>query len=124
VVIRITDNVQIISQYGIAGEMAKDNYFSLRPPYWEETFPTYADFLIKYGLSPICELLKSPFHEEKFAIFLRTDSTGSIITTLAKEQELEKTLFRLARFSRSAFRVQYALGALGYHLSSLAKGSG
>ena len=54
----MTDYTRFVSQYGVLGEISSDQRFSVRSPYWSESFSSYSLFFKKYGLSPICRLHK------------------------------------------------------------------
>lgn len=117
----MSDKVQIVSQYGILGEIEFSRQFSVKSPYWDEIFPLYSQFFTKYGLSPVCQLYENQYCKEKQTIFLKTDISGVILSTLPKEKEMEEILFDLAKVSPLAFRILFDFGALRYHLSRLVK---
>jgi hypothetical protein len=118
----MNENVRIVSQYGVLGEISSDRHFSVISPYWNESFSSHSLFLKKYGLSPVCHLYKHPSLKGKeLIILLETEGSGAISPTLNKEEELRKILFELVHKSLSAFQVLFHFGAMDYHLCSLAK---
>jgi hypothetical protein len=118
----MSDKLQIVSEYGVLGQLESNNQFSVKPLQWGETFPTYAHFSIKYGLSPVCIVSSGQFYsKEKLIVFVRGNKNG-FSSTFPEEQAIEKTLWECAKLSKpstSAFRVMFNLGASQYHLQSM-----
>lgn len=113
--------MKILFQYGVLGEISSDSQFSVISPYWKESFSSYPLFFKKYRLSPICRLYRHPTLGKEFIILLETKDSGVVQTTLDKEEELRRILSRFAPKSLSAYQMLFYLGAMEYHLCSIAR---
>ena len=74
----MTIEMQVVFEYGIIGEVLP-NQFSTSNSHWQENSTSYAHFSLKYGLSPICKIIKEePYMPEKTIAFIEAKTVGSI----------------------------------------------
>jgi|WetSurMetagenome_2_1015567.scaffolds.fasta_scaffold30491_1 hypothetical protein len=120
----MSDDFQVLSEYGVIGQVETNKQFSIKPFHWKETFQTYADFSLKYGISPICKIYKKQYPDKQSILFLRKNEQGSISVTFHEEQAIDNTLRQCRKhsdLSGSTFRVSFNLGASQYHLRCMVK---
>jgi hypothetical protein len=118
----VKSSLKIVSSYGVLGEIFADHVFSVTAPFWDETFPSYATFSKKYGISPVCIIERNEIHGVDIFQFANVNGLENISSTLDKEIELGNLAINLARYILpESFRVRFYFGALRHSLCSIVK---